>query len=154
MVFLRQYGGEQAPSSVLAPKVGPLGMSPKKVGDAPCPWSGVTWHVLGSTHARGNIWHISLCRLLPGVWIVKCIQGSFPRVEHKESTEMWNIICNKISLWEESFGTWTGDSLINTTSPKTGSNESWDRCVLYDSMIFPFLRVLRCVLNLRRVKSY
>ena len=28
-----QYGGEQAPSSVLAPKVGPLGMSPKKVGD-------------------------------------------------------------------------------------------------------------------------
>ena len=36
MVFLRQYGGEQAPSSVLAPKVGPLGMSPKKVGDVPC----------------------------------------------------------------------------------------------------------------------
>ncbi|CAE8731312.1 unnamed protein product, partial [Polarella glacialis] len=33
VVFLRQYGGEQAPSSVLAPKVGPLGMSPKKVGD-------------------------------------------------------------------------------------------------------------------------
>jgi len=32
-VKLRQYGGEQAPSSVLAPKVGPLGMSPKKVGD-------------------------------------------------------------------------------------------------------------------------
>jgi len=33
VVTLRQYGGEQAPSSVLAPKVGPLGMSPKKVGD-------------------------------------------------------------------------------------------------------------------------
>jgi len=33
IVKLRQYGGEQAPSSVLAPKVGPLGMSPKKVGD-------------------------------------------------------------------------------------------------------------------------
>jgi large subunit ribosomal protein L12e len=33
IVRLRQYGGEQAPSSVLAPKVGPLGMSPKKVGD-------------------------------------------------------------------------------------------------------------------------
>ena len=33
VVKLRQYGGEQAPSSVLAPKVGPLGMSPKKVGD-------------------------------------------------------------------------------------------------------------------------
>ena len=32
-VYLRQYGGEQAPSSVLAPKIGPLGMSPKKVGD-------------------------------------------------------------------------------------------------------------------------
>ena len=39
VVFLRQYGGEQAPSSVLAPKVGPLGMSPKKVGDDAClPW--------------------------------------------------------------------------------------------------------------------
>ena len=36
VVFLRQYGGEQAPSSVLAPKVGPLGMSPKKVGDDAC----------------------------------------------------------------------------------------------------------------------
>merc|ERR1712060_970890 len=33
IVTLRQYGGVQAPSSVLAPKVGPLGMSPKKVGD-------------------------------------------------------------------------------------------------------------------------
>eukprot|EP00448_Togula_jolla_P022342 CAMPEP_0170588984 /NCGR_PEP_ID=MMETSP0224-20130122/11117_1 /TAXON_ID=285029 /ORGANISM="Togula jolla, Strain CCCM 725" /LENGTH=165 /DNA_ID=CAMNT_0010912729 /DNA_START=69 /DNA_END=566 /DNA_ORIENTATION=+ len=33
VVTLRQYGGEQAPASVLAPKVGPLGMSPKKVGD-------------------------------------------------------------------------------------------------------------------------
>merc|ERR1711865_824261 len=33
IVCLRQYGGETAPSSVLAPKVGPLGMSPKKVGD-------------------------------------------------------------------------------------------------------------------------
>merc|ERR1712210_376612 len=33
IVCLRQYGGEQAPSSVLGPKVGPLGMSPKKVGD-------------------------------------------------------------------------------------------------------------------------
>eukprot|EP00929_Paragymnodinium_shiwhaense_P107951 TRINITY_DN742_c0_g2_i2.p2 TRINITY_DN742_c0_g2~~TRINITY_DN742_c0_g2_i2.p2 ORF type:complete len:166 (-),score=62.94 TRINITY_DN742_c0_g2_i2:67-564(-) len=33
VVKLRQYGGEQAPASVLAPKVGPLGMSPKKVGD-------------------------------------------------------------------------------------------------------------------------
>merc|ERR1719298_310899 len=32
-VYLRQYGGEQAPSSVLAPKIGPLGMSPKKIGD-------------------------------------------------------------------------------------------------------------------------
>merc|ERR1712183_661399 len=33
IVKLRQYGGENAPASVLAPKVGPLGMSPKKVGD-------------------------------------------------------------------------------------------------------------------------
>ena len=33
IITLRQYGGEQAPASVLAPKVGPMGMSPKKVGD-------------------------------------------------------------------------------------------------------------------------
>merc|ERR1711904_652059 len=33
VVCLRQYGGETAPSSVLAPKIGPLGMSPKKIGD-------------------------------------------------------------------------------------------------------------------------
>lgn len=32
-VFLRQVGGEVGASSVLAPKLGPLGMSPKKVGD-------------------------------------------------------------------------------------------------------------------------
>jgi len=32
-VYVRQYGGEAAPSSVLAPKIGPLGMSPKKIGD-------------------------------------------------------------------------------------------------------------------------
>jgi len=33
VVCLRQYGGEPAAASVLAPKLGPLGMSPKKVGD-------------------------------------------------------------------------------------------------------------------------
>jgi len=32
-VYVRQYGGEAAPASVLAPKIGPLGMSPKKIGD-------------------------------------------------------------------------------------------------------------------------
>lgn len=32
-VYVRQYGAEAAPSSVLAPKIGPLGMSPKKIGD-------------------------------------------------------------------------------------------------------------------------
>eukprot|EP01067_Filipodium_phascolosomae_P005786 Filipodium_phascolosomae@DN3897_c0_g1_i1.p1 len=32
-VFIRQVGGEIGPSSVLAPKIGPLGMSPKKVGE-------------------------------------------------------------------------------------------------------------------------
>ena len=44
-VCLRQYGGEAAPSSVLAPKVGPLGMSPKKIGDdivkATGAWKGI-----------------------------------------------------------------------------------------------------------------
>lgn len=33
VVTVRQYGAEVAPSSVLAPKIGPLGMSPKKIGD-------------------------------------------------------------------------------------------------------------------------
>ncbi len=33
LVYLRQYGGEPAAGSVLAPKIGPLGMSPKKIGD-------------------------------------------------------------------------------------------------------------------------
>jgi len=32
-VYVRQYGGEVCAAAVLAPKVGPLGMSPKKVGD-------------------------------------------------------------------------------------------------------------------------
>lgn len=32
-VFIRQVGGEVGASSVLSPKLGPLGLSPKKVGD-------------------------------------------------------------------------------------------------------------------------
>ena len=45
IVYIRQYGGEVGASSVLAPKVGPLGMSPKKVGDdiqkASLGWKGI-----------------------------------------------------------------------------------------------------------------
>jgi len=33
IVCLRAVGGELAPTAVLAPKVGPLGLSPKKIGD-------------------------------------------------------------------------------------------------------------------------
>jgi large subunit ribosomal protein L12e len=33
IVVLRAVGGESAPASTLAPKIGPLGLSPKKVGD-------------------------------------------------------------------------------------------------------------------------
>lgn len=33
IVYLRAVGGESAPASTLAPKIGPLGLSPKKVGD-------------------------------------------------------------------------------------------------------------------------
>lgn len=33
IVCLRAVGGESAPASTLAPKIGPLGLSPKKVGD-------------------------------------------------------------------------------------------------------------------------
>merc|ERR1711964_591353 len=44
-VYVRQVAGEPAPSSVLAPKVGPLGMSPKKIGDdivkATMAWKGI-----------------------------------------------------------------------------------------------------------------
>lgn len=32
-VYLRVFGGEPAPASTLAPKVGPHGLSPKKIGD-------------------------------------------------------------------------------------------------------------------------
>merc|ERR1711976_752568 len=35
-VTLRTTGGEVAPTAVLAPKVGPLGLSPKKIGDDIC----------------------------------------------------------------------------------------------------------------------
>lgn len=45
IVYIRQYGGEVGASSVLAPKVGPLGMSPKKVGEdiqkASQEWKGI-----------------------------------------------------------------------------------------------------------------
>lgn len=45
IVYIRQYGGEIGASSVLAPKVGPLGMSPKKVGEdiqkASMEWKGI-----------------------------------------------------------------------------------------------------------------
>lgn len=44
-IYVRQVGGEVGASSVLAPKLGPLGMSPKKVGDdiakATLAWKGL-----------------------------------------------------------------------------------------------------------------
>lgn len=44
-IYIRQVGGEVGASSVLAPKLGPLGMSPKKVGDdiakATVAWKGL-----------------------------------------------------------------------------------------------------------------
>mmetsp|Transcript_28087 Transcript_28087/g.67462 ORF Transcript_28087/g.67462 Transcript_28087/m.67462 type:complete len:168 (+) Transcript_28087:52-555(+) len=44
-VVLRQVGGEMAAASVLAPKVGPLGMAPKKIGEdiikATQAWKGI-----------------------------------------------------------------------------------------------------------------
>merc|ERR1711863_167574 len=36
IVKLRTVGGEVAPTATLAPKVGPLGLSPKKIGDDIC----------------------------------------------------------------------------------------------------------------------
>eukprot|EP01066_Platyproteum_vivax_P000060 Platyproteum_vivax@DN10090_c0_g1_i1.p1 len=45
IVYVRQVGGEIGASSVLAPKIGPLGMSPKKVGEdiqkATAEWKGI-----------------------------------------------------------------------------------------------------------------
>merc|ERR1712098_509811 len=44
-IIMRVPGGEPAPASVLAPRVGPLGMSPKKLGDdiakATTDWKGM-----------------------------------------------------------------------------------------------------------------
>ena len=44
-LFMKVTGGDPAPPSVLAPKLGPLGMSPKKVGDdiqaATKEWKGI-----------------------------------------------------------------------------------------------------------------
>lgn len=49
IVYLRQMGGEVGASAVLAPKLGPLGMSPKKVGEdiakATAAWKGLKIHV-------------------------------------------------------------------------------------------------------------
>eukprot|EP01066_Platyproteum_vivax_P004223 Platyproteum_vivax@DN15349_c0_g1_i1.p1 len=46
IVYVRQIGGEVGAASVLAPKLGPLGMSPKKVGDdiakATSAWKGLS----------------------------------------------------------------------------------------------------------------
>eukprot|EP01071_Lankesteria_metandrocarpae_P010007 Lankesteria_metandrocarpae@DN5270_c1_g1_i1.p3 len=45
IVYVRQTGGEVGASAVLAPKLGPLGISPKKVGDdiakASAAWKGI-----------------------------------------------------------------------------------------------------------------
>jgi large subunit ribosomal protein L12e len=46
IVIMRAVGGEVAPASALAPKVGPLGLSPKKIGDDICKatmeWKGLS----------------------------------------------------------------------------------------------------------------
>ena len=45
IVVMRTVGGEVAPASALAPKIGPLGLSPKKVGEdimkATMDWKGL-----------------------------------------------------------------------------------------------------------------
>ena len=33
VVYLRAYGGEVPATAALAPKIGPLGLNPKKIGD-------------------------------------------------------------------------------------------------------------------------
>ena len=49
-VTLKTVGGELAPSAALAPKIGPLGLSPKKIGedirDATGDWKGIKVMVL------------------------------------------------------------------------------------------------------------
>ncbi|KAK4336710.1 hypothetical protein RND71_043554 [Anisodus tanguticus] len=40
IVYLRAVGGEVVPTASLAPKIGPLGLSPKKVGDDICKATG------------------------------------------------------------------------------------------------------------------
>lgn len=45
IVYLKTVGGEIGPAASLAPKIGPLGLSPKKVGDdikaASLDWRGI-----------------------------------------------------------------------------------------------------------------
>jgi large subunit ribosomal protein L12e len=58
IVVLRAVGGESAPASTLAPKIGPLGLSPKKVGDdiqkATKDWKGLKVRAHCPTYIRSQ----------------------------------------------------------------------------------------------------
>jgi len=61
-IIMRVPGGEPAPASVLAPKVGPLGMSPKKLGDdiakATADWKGMGVMVRLEIQNRQAVVHV------------------------------------------------------------------------------------------------
>ena len=64
-IIMKVTGGEPAPPAVLAPRIGPLGMSPKKLGDdiakATTDWKGmgVTYVLIASAKALIIIYAIA-----------------------------------------------------------------------------------------------
>ncbi|KNB44926.1 60S ribosomal protein L12 [Blastocystis sp. subtype 4] len=66
IIYLRAVGGESASPATLAPKVGPLGMAPKKVGDdiqkATMDWKGLKITVkLTVVNRQATV----MCELIP-----------------------------------------------------------------------------------------
>ena len=64
IVILRTVGGEIAPASALAPKVGPLGLSPKKVGEDICKATG-DWKGLNVTVKLTIVNRVATVSLIP-----------------------------------------------------------------------------------------
>lgn len=57
VIHLRATGGEVGASSALAPKIGPLGLSPKKVGEDIAKATG-DWVRISREHREVTMWKI------------------------------------------------------------------------------------------------
>ena len=66
-VYLRVVGGEVGATSALAPKIGPLGLSPKKIGDDICKatadWKGLKITVKLTIQNRQAQVILAICNL-------------------------------------------------------------------------------------------